>query len=340
MGDLRLGILGVSHGHPYSMGAFFNGYDRELLRAAYPNIEAYLEAAPPDLRRIPGARVEWVWAANPDTAKHVAQVCRIPNVAAHPQDLAGRVDAVLVTEGAGDSHLELSAPFVKLGLPLFIDKPLAGSWADIRDIWRRTGPEYPILCCSNLRYNPALPEFRERAEAIGEPVLLRGLTAMDWTGYGWHLAEVLVALWGRRAAGVRALGGPSGIGLVEWRDGAGNVHTVERGDWTVEVRYPDRRRALLQVSYPMGRILAVSVHGTEGHLDLPIHDWFTMMRSLLLDLVSMFRSGRPPGGIMEDTLEVGRIITGAVLSRERGGAAVALEELALIEDESGPDRCP
>jgi predicted dehydrogenase len=259
----------------------------------------------------------------------VAVVCGIPKVAARPDDLAGRVDAVLLTEGAGNRHLELSAPFLELGLPLFIDKPLAGSWEDVREIWRRTGPEYPVLCCSNLRYNPELPEFRRRAQSIGEPVLLRGLTAMDWTGYGWHLAELLVALWGRRATSVRALDAPRALELVEWRDGAGNVHAVEAGDWTVEVAYPDRRRALLQVSYPMDRVLSVSLHGTAGHLEVPIQDYFTMMRGLLDDLAAMFRSKRPPRGIMEDTLEVSRIVTGAVLSRERGGAPVALGDLAL-----------
>ena len=103
--QIRLGILGVSHGHPYSMSAFFNSYRREPLQEAYPNIERYLEAAPPELQQIPGARVEWIWAENPEVARHVAWVCHIPNVAVNPDELIGKVDAVLVTENAGDTHL-------------------------------------------------------------------------------------------------------------------------------------------------------------------------------------------------------------------------------------------
>jgi len=53
-----------------------------------------------------------------------------------------------------------------------------------------------------------------------------------------------------------------------------------------------------------------------------------MMRRLLVEIVKMVRSRRPPAGVMDDTLAVARIVTGARASLERGGR-VDLEELAL-----------
>ena len=224
-----------------------------------------------------------------------------------------------VTEDAGDTHLMLATPFLRRNLPVFIDRPLASRCEDVRAIWQLTGNAYPIMSCSNMRFNPALENLAAKLAVLGDPGLFQGLSAMDWSGYGWHLAEVLVQLWARDAVSVQVLGRLDPIRTIEWRDGAGNTHAVEGGDWTVEVCYPDRRRAVLQVFHPMAKTLQVSVHGTLGHRELPIVDSFSMMRRMLVEMVSMIQSGRPPGGIMDDTLEVSRIITGAHLSRERGG---------------------
>ena len=327
--DIRLGILGVSHGHPYAIAAFFNGYDLERLRRAYPNIAAYLESAPPELRRLTGARVEWIWAEDRKLAEHVASIGRIPGVADRAEDVAERVDAVLVTGDDGNRRLEETAPAIGRKRPLFVDRPFACRWEDVRELWRRTGPDYPILSCSNLRYNPDLDRLRSGSADIGEPVLLRALSAMDWAGYGWHLAETLVALWGRDASTVQFVAGSGDCGRAKWHDGAGHAHEIDAGDWTVEVRYDTRRRALLQVVHPMAKTVEVSLHGLTGHAGIPIRDPFTMMRRLLIDLVDMIRSGRQPARVMDDTLAVSRIITGARASLERGGAPVALAELTV-----------
>ncbi|HEY3131080.1 MAG TPA: hypothetical protein VGL91_16615 [Acidobacteriota bacterium] len=324
--EISLGILGVSHGHPYSMSAFFNGYRREPLRQAYPHIEHYLEAALPELRRIPGARVNWIWAAEPAKAEHVAAICSIPHIARQPIEILGKVDAVIITENAAETHLPLAEPFLDKGLPLFVDRPLANCWEDTQVFWRRTGPDYPIMSCSNLRYNPALPDFRTNAARIGETILLRGLSAMDWFGYGCHLAETLVQLWGRDPLSVQCTGQETKPVPVEWKDGAGHAHSIEAGDWTAEVWYQGRRRALLQVFHPLAKTLQVSIHGTKGHLDLPISDSFTMVRRLLDDFIAMIRTRRSPKDLMPDTLAVSRILIGAHRSRAERGRMVTLKE--------------
>lgn len=323
--DLRLGILGVSHGHPYSMSAFCNGYDRQGLKTAYPNIVRYLEAQPPEERRLSGAGVMSIWARDRRMAEHAAGIGRIPHVADRPEELLDRVDGVLITENEGDVHVPLARPFLERGIPIFFDRPLVSRWKQMQQLWSEAGEDYPLMSCSNLRYNPALRELTSESGPVGTARLFRGLSAMDWFGYGWHMGETLVQLWGREPESVAFLGEPGPLKTISWRDGAGNRHEVLGGDWSVEVTYPDRRRALLQVLYPMAKTLEMSLHGTEGHVVLPADDPFFMMRSLLGDFVSMVRTGRRPVELMKDTVAVCRIMIGADVSRRAGGRRVRVE---------------
>lgn len=324
--DLRLGILGVSHGHPYSISAFCNGYVREGLKEAYPNIVRYLEAQPPENRRFPGARVVSIWAGDRRKAEHTAWIGRIPHVADRPEELLDGVDGVLVTENEGDTHLPLARPFLERGIPIFFDRPLVSRWETMRQLWSEAGEDYPLMSCSNLRYNPVLRELKAEPSPVGTARLFRGLSAMDWFGYGWHMGETLVQLWGREPVSVRFLGEPGPLKTIPWRDGAGYRHQVQGGDWSVGVTYPDRRLALLQVLCPLAKTLEMSLHGTVGHLVLPAEDPFFMMRSLLGDFVSMVRTGRRPVELMKDTVAVCRIMIGADISRREGGRRVRTED--------------
>ena len=153
---------------------------------------------------------------------------------------------------------------------------------------------------------------------------------MDWFGYGWHMGETVVQLWGREPVSVTFLGEPRLLETIPWRDGAGNRHQVRGGDWSVEVTWPDRRLALLQVLYPLAKTLEMSIHGTGGHLVLPADEPFLMMRSLLGDFTSMVRTGKRPVELMKDTVAVCRIMIGADISRRAEGRRVRVEnELKL-----------
>ena len=98
----------------------------------------------------------------------------------------------------------------------------------------------------------------------------------------------------------------------------------------MEVTWSNRRRALLQVLYPLAKTLEMSLHGTGGHLALTADDPFFMMRSLLGDFVSMVRTGKRPVELMKDTVAVCRIMIGADISRREGGRRIRLDgELRL-----------
>ena len=49
-----------------------------------------------------------------------------------PEDVIGKVDAVIIATDRGDEHVWRAKPFVEAGLPVFVDKPLADNQDDLQ----------------------------------------------------------------------------------------------------------------------------------------------------------------------------------------------------------------
>src|SRR5438445_12727211 len=190
--EIRLAMLGMieGNGHPYSWSAIVNGYRPELMAACpYPGIVTYLGKQPLETVRIPGARVTHIWTDNPEDAPKVAAASRIENVVAHPEDVIGKVDAVILATDDGNDHVRRAAPFVKAGLPLLVDKPLAINMADLRQFafWQKSG--HWILSESGMRYAPEIAAIKECSAEIGEPRWVTSITSTTWERYGIHALE-------------------------------------------------------------------------------------------------------------------------------------------------------
>src|SRR6185312_11502917 len=124
--ELRLAMIGMieGNGHPYSWSAIVNGYDpKEMATCPYPVIAQYLGQQSLESVRIPGARVTHIWTDNPEEAPKVAAVSKIEQVVSRPEDVIGKVDAVIIATDDGDDHVRRAQPFIEAALPLFVDKP-------------------------------------------------------------------------------------------------------------------------------------------------------------------------------------------------------------------------
>ena len=106
----------------------------------------------------------------------VAAAALIPNVVAQPEDVIGKVDAVLIATDDGFDHVRRARPFVEAGLPVFIDKPLALTVEDLRTFaqWEKAGAR--LLSSSGLRYAPEIVPYIEGA----------GRAALARAGYEVH----------------------------------------------------------------------------------------------------------------------------------------------------------
>ena len=170
---IRLGIIGLTegNGHPYSWSAIFNGYDQELMTkdCPYAGIPAYLNKEPKDTLRITGANVTHIFCDNRKDAENVSRCSLVPNIVGKPEDLIGKVDAVIIATDIGSEHVRRARPFVEAGLPLFIDKPLCDNRKDL-DIFRKwiIDEKRPIMSSSGMRYAKEYKPYHMRTEELGE----------------------------------------------------------------------------------------------------------------------------------------------------------------------------
>src|SRR5690349_7919943 len=73
---------------------------------------------------------------------------------ASPQDLLGKIDAVMIESQQGSRHLERARPFLEAGLPTFVDKPFAETVAQAEAmIALAQKHNAPLLSCSALRFD-------------------------------------------------------------------------------------------------------------------------------------------------------------------------------------------
>src|SRR5207244_1518706 len=78
------------------------------------------------------------------------------------EELCEKVDAVLIESVDGRPHLNQARPVFKAGKRVFIDKPLAASYADAREIVRLSKESgVPFFSSSSLRYAPDVQALRK-----------------------------------------------------------------------------------------------------------------------------------------------------------------------------------
>lgn len=192
----RLGILGASegNGHPYSWSAIINGYDADIMGdCPFPSIPDYLgkQKYPDDF--LQDARVTHIWCENRAEAEHIAVASRIDHVVDNAEDLIGEVDAILLARDDAENHFRFAAPFLRAGLPIYIDKPLAVTIEDAERLFALDPTGGRIFSCSALRYADELRVRTEELARIGNILMIDAWAPKYWETYAVHVIEPLIA---------------------------------------------------------------------------------------------------------------------------------------------------
>lgn len=189
---LKLGIIGMSegNGHPYSWGAIFNGYDKEAMEECpFSVIPKYLakQRFPED--SIKNASVTHIWTQKLSLSKKISKASLIPNICINPEDMIGEVDAVLLARDDAENHYSMSLPFIKAGLPIFIDKPLAYDLKTAKEILNEQQYDDQIFTCSSTRFSNEFNIDKKAIENLGSIEHIDAFISNSWKKYAIHIIE-------------------------------------------------------------------------------------------------------------------------------------------------------
>jgi hypothetical protein len=296
--DLRLGLVGTDTSHVTGFAAAFN------------------DPASPE--HVPGARIVAAFkGGSPDLP---SSRDRIENFTRQLQqkygieivgsiaELCARVDGVLLTSVDGRVHLAQAREIIAARKPLFIDKPVAATLEDAREIARLAkAAGVPWFSTSTLRYGVApLKTGDVSGVVVWGPGPLEEHHHLDLSWYAIHEAEMLFTLLGRGCEEVtRVNTADADVVTCRWKDG--RIGTMRA----------------LRPSSDYGAVVFrknAKGHGSEMKAVTPLP------RGLDEDLVRFFQTGVPPVP-NEDTLELFEFLDAAQRSKEAGGKPILLRSI-------------
>jgi Oxidoreductase family, NAD-binding Rossmann fold len=290
--DLKLGIIGTDTSHAAAFATLLNGgkIPGAKIVAAYKGGSADVESSRTRVDKF-ADELKSKWG--------VEFVNDIPT-------LAGKVDAILLLSVDGRAHLPQFKAALAAHKPVFIDKPLASTLADAREIDRLAkAANVPWFSASSLRWS-------EIVSSVEGPGILGATTwgpgpfeehhQLDLSWYAIHPVEILFTLMGSGCEEVTRVSGTDADEITcKWKDGRlGTVRALRPyGTYGAVVFRKD----------------GVQVSPAKPHSDY---------EGLVREIVKFFETGKPPVA-NADTLEIFAFMDAAQRSKEAGGKATRLK---------------
>jgi hypothetical protein len=293
--EIRLGIVGTDTSH---VTAF---------------TRAFHDKAAPD--HVPGIRVVAAWkGGSPDVESSRTRVDKYADELASKwgveivpeiKGMCGKVDGFLLESVDGRTHLPQAKQIFECGKPVFIDKPLASTLDDAREIARLAKQAgVPWWTASSLRYSEIVSSVKmdQPGGAITwGPGPLEEHHQLDLSWYAIHPIEMLYTLMGT---------------------GCEEVTRVFTNDADVVVgRWKDGRLGTVRANRPYSGYGAVVFKGKEVKQSAP--DAKAGYGPLLKEIARFFETKTPPVPV-EESLEIFAFMDAAQRSKDAGGAPVKL----------------
>ncbi len=223
-------------------------------------------------------------------------------------ELLKKVNVVLIESVDGRPHLEQVIPVLKAGKKVFIDKPIAGSLADVLRIFTLAGEaKVPLFSSSSLRFYPGIAAARTNdkigkvlgCDTYGPCSLEEHHPDLFW--YGVHGVEALYTIMGTGCKAVsRAHTRDTDLVTGVWADG--RIGTF---------------RGLRSGKSDYGAL----VFGSSGIVPVPGVGGY---EPLVAEICKFFRTGQPPVRA-EETIEMFAFMDAADESKRQGGTPVSIE---------------
>ncbi len=236
------------------------------------------------------------------------------------EQLCEKVDGVLLESVDGRPHLKQVRPVIAAKIPVFVDKPVAASLADVIEIFR-LAEENNVPCWSSsaFRYGQGIVGIKDNAD-VGSVKSCDVFGSSSWAEhhpdlylYGIHPVTALYAVMGtgcRQVTRFRTNGLDMVVGT--WNDGRiGTFRDLRGGKSSASVR----------------------IFGTKGMIEAKSSGY----KPLVDEIIRFFKTGQVPVSA-EETIEIYAFMSAADLSKSQDGAAVSLEELIEKAREQNEER--
>jgi predicted dehydrogenase len=178
---IRIGIIGSENSHTAIFGKMFN-------------ID----------KKFPGVEVTHLWGETDVFARRAAEGGKIPTIVKDPKEMLGKIDALIVDHRHAKFHLEAATPFVKAGIPTFIDKPFCYRVEEGKkflEMARKLGT--PVTSYSSIGQSVSTYDMKQQLETMGviNHVVRYGPVELnsEWGGvffYGVHILQPLMVMFG------------------------------------------------------------------------------------------------------------------------------------------------
>ena len=295
----KVGLIGLDTSHVTAFTSRFNDLENE--------------------NHVPGARVTAAFkGGSPDIASSANRIEGFTKTLTEEygvklydtiEEMCRHVDVVMLESVDGRPHLEQVIPVLEAGLPVFIDKPIAGSLKDAIQIYKLAEQhKVPCWSSSSLRFYPGVVEVAEAEKGDLKGAMSYGPATLepshpDFFWYGIHPTEALFTVLGPGVKTVtRSFTPDNDVITGIWQDGKiGVVYGIRNS-----------KRAYKVTAFGTDKIVEQSRGG----------DYTPMLR----EVVQFFRTGQVPVPL-EETIEIYAFMEAADESKRRGGAPVALDEV-------------
>lgn len=240
------------------------------------------------------------------------------------------VDAAFICDSSspkdGGDHLELAGPFLRKGIPCFIDKPFAATLADAKEMVNLATANGTVLMnASILAFTDVGETFRGRFHEIGRPGLLtvKGIGYSN-AGVGHGLALAL-SLFGYGTEAVEYMGSHPGTDPEKWTPASSKYHLEH-----LLLHYPDERQIVLMNAghRTANHDFHASAYSELDVLHSPaigIHQFPPGTRKIVGMFRELVRTGRPQVPYAESLELIAILEAGRVAQQE--GRRVSLEEV-------------
>ncbi|MAJ17388.1 MAG: hypothetical protein CBC27_10735 [Opitutia bacterium TMED67] len=291
--EIRIGIIGLDTSHVTAFTRILNDSSaKDHIPGA--KVVAAVKDSSPDIKAS-YSRVEKFTAEL--TGKWGVKL--YPNV----KELCKQVDAIMIENVDGRPHLKHAFNVIKSGKPLYIDKPLAGTFADCKKIYHLAKQhKVPIFSSSSLRFSKST--LAARAGKHGKVLHCETFSPAhiephhpDLFWYGIH--------------GVESLFTVMGPGCISVQRG-----TTKDGKIKVTGKWKDGRVGIFRESNGYGGTAKCET----GEYQVGTYDGYA---PLVKEIIKFFISGKAPVDDRE-TLEIYAFMNAADESKSANGKEIFL----------------